>query len=122
MEKLYLVIAAITMVVGQITLKFGMEKVGEVDLIQNGLWQSFRVIFFNPIVIVGLFFYFASAFLYLVSISKLELSFAYPVTISISYISIPFLSWLIFKDRISFFHIFLLFVIFICLVLFYKSK
>jgi multidrug transporter EmrE-like cation transporter len=122
MEKFYLVAAAIIMVIGQITLKFGMGKIGEIDLIKEGVIGSALTIFLNPIVIVGLGFYFVSSFLFLVSISKLDLSFAYPVVISISYISIPLLSILFFKEKISTSQILLLGIIFICLISFYRLE
>lgn len=122
MEKNYLVIAAVMMVMGQLILKAGMERVGEVDLIKSGIVHSFLAIFLNPVVVLGLVIYFVSCFLYLVSISKLDLSFAYPVIISISYISIPLLSYFLFKEKITTSQVVLLGVIFICLILFYRIE
>lgn len=122
MEKIYLVVAAVLMVTGQIILKFGMGKVGEIDLAKEGVIQSALAIFLNPVVLLGLVFYFVSAFLFLVSISKLDLSFAYPVIISISYISIPLLSVLLFKEKIGPSQLVLLGIIFVCLIFFYRLE
>ncbi|EKD93436.1 MAG: hypothetical protein ACD_28C00149G0008 [uncultured bacterium] len=122
MEKIYLVIAAVVMVMGQLILKMGMERVGEIDLVKTGVVHSFLAIFLNPVVLAGLVLYFISCFLYLVSISKLDLSFAYPVIISISYISIPLLSYFIFKEKITSSQMMLLGVIFICLIFFYRIE
>lgn len=122
MEKLYLVLAAIIMVTGQIVLKMGMTRVGEINLVKEGIIASAFTIFLNPVVLGGLVLYFISAFLFLVSISKLDLSFAYPIVISISYISIPLLSILIFKEKISGAQLILLGIIFICLISFYRLE
>jgi len=41
-----------------------------------------------------------SSFFWLVAISRVELSYAYPM-ISISYVLVVFLSWLIFKEEVG---------------------
>ena len=55
---------------------------------------------FNPQLIGGLALYFISAILYIYSLKKIELSIAYP-SISISYIGVLFLSYILFNEALT---------------------
>ncbi|MGE4357225.1 MAG: EamA family transporter [Candidatus Omnitrophota bacterium] len=46
-------------------------------------------------------FYFTSSLIWLMVLSRAELSYAYPM-LSLGYIMIVFLSWIIFKENVSF--------------------
>lgn len=75
-------------VMGQVFLKIGMSSLKAqpaVTLIVKGLT--------TPLVLLGLFLYVLSALIWLIVLSRTELSFAYPF-IGLSYILILIISWL----------------------------
>lgn len=95
MKPFYMIIFSVVLgVIGQIFLKQGMR----------GFSGNFSTLFFhifqNPFVLLGFFLYFLSSLIWLKMLSKVELSYAYPM-ISLGYIFIVFLSWLVFKENIS---------------------
>jgi len=90
-----IIIAAI----GQLILKTGMNQVGELFFKKTNILGNFIKIFSNPIVILGLLFYFSSALVWLVVLSKEKLSFVYPL-VAASYVLTVFLSKVILKENI----------------------
>jgi len=90
-----IIIAAI----GQLILKTGMNQVGELFFKKTNILGNFIKIFSNPMVILGLFFYFSSALVWLVVLSKEKLSFVYPL-VAASYVITVFLSKVILKENV----------------------
>lgn len=85
-------------VIGQLLLKFGMEKVGRI----NGLRDAFNKLmqaFFNPYILAGIAIYGFTTLVWLVILSRVELSIAYPV-LSFGYVLSIFFSWLLLKESI----------------------
>lgn len=86
---------------GQILLKMGMNKIGEVSINSIGsLGQLFINIFKSPIVMIGLFCYVISAAIWLVVLSAVDLSFAYPF-IGLTYVLILVVSKFILKEDVN---------------------
>jgi len=88
-------------VAGQILLKLGMNRIGIVSL--NGLgrlWQLFSAILKSPLVLFGLFLYVVSAVVWLIVLSSVDLSFAYPF-IGSSYVFVLILSKFILKEDVN---------------------
>ncbi len=77
-------------ITGQVIYKYGALKLQEFDLLQ---------IITNPYFILGSVFYGISAILWFWSLSKLELSFAYPF-LAISYVAIMTIGILVFKEQL----------------------
>jgi len=91
-----ILISVILGVIGQVFLKKGMIGFG-------GGWETLLLhIVKNPFVLLGFGFYFLSSLIWLLILSRVDLSYAYPM-LSLGYIFIVFLSWLIFKEYISIF-------------------
>lgn len=86
-------------VVGQLFLKKGMLQIGEFSL-KSGLVAKFIEIFMNPSVLLGFFFYFLSSILWLIVLSRIELSFAYPL-LSVGYILVLIASWYFFNENVT---------------------
>jgi drug/metabolite transporter (DMT)-like permease len=86
-------------VLGQLFLKIGMQQVGEFTMFQKGIILQYLKIFLNPYVFIGLCFYFLSTVFYLYLISRVPLSFAYPM-LSLSYVIVGLISWIFFKEQI----------------------
>lgn len=78
---------------GQFLLKSGMNQVGQIG---GGSIAYYKAMLFktfiNPYVIVGLLLYALSSVFWLIVLSRVDLSFAYPF-LGIGYLIIMFISW-----------------------------
>lgn len=86
---------------GQILLKVGMNRIGALDL--NGLGSLTRLfleVVKSPTVLLGLFLYVISAALWLIVLSTVDLSFAYPF-IGLTYVFVLILSKFILKEDVN---------------------
>ena len=101
MKAIYLIFISIGLAVaGQLFMKAGMSnyQMGEINL-QNSIPQFLKMMF-RPLVFTGFVFFLISSFFWLLALSKVPLSFAYPM-VSISYVLILFFSWFIFKEQVG---------------------
>lgn len=102
-------------VVGHMLLKHGMNQVGRVDSISMLPSIALRAIG-NPFVIIGICTFVMTSGLWLVVLSRVKLSLAYPM-LSMSYILAIIFSWLLFKEHIPYIRIMGAFVICIGVIL-----
>ena len=96
----YIIVAVLVGAVGQILLKKGMARMGPLTLSMNELWSILWRIATNPYVVVGLTIYMCGSVFWLVALSRVELSYAYPFA-SLSYVIMLVASWLIFNENIN---------------------
>ena len=86
---------------GQIAMKNGMTQIGKIDsivqLISPGMLSKMVT---NGYVIGGLLLYFIAAFLWLGALSKLEVSFMYPL-LSLGYVLTAILAFIIFRENVT---------------------
>jgi len=87
-------------VVGQLLLKVGMQNIGTYNLIDKGILLQYIKIYLNPHVFMGLVCYFLSTVFWLYLISRVPLSFAYPM-LSISYIMVALAAVFLFGEKVS---------------------
>jgi len=87
-------------VLGQLAFKSGMLKTGEIVFHPARVFQIGLQILSKPIILVGVFLYAVSAFFWIIALSKVQLSFAYPM-LSIGYVLIFFLSVWLFSEPFS---------------------
>jgi len=87
-------------IIAQILLKTGMLQIGKFSVEFSKLFSTFVGIFLNPFVLTGMFLYFAASLLWLIVLSRIDLSFAYPL-LSVGYIFIVLYSDLILKEDVS---------------------
>ena len=88
-------------VIGQILLKKGMLIVGQFDFSAlDQLLPQFIKAFLNPYVFMGFVFYFLSSLFWMVVLSKVQLSVAYPL-LSLGYVFVLIASWFLFKEPIT---------------------
>ena len=87
-------VAVVISVIGQVSLKMGMNQVGAIDAgsLARPMETLMRV-FSTPLVWLGLSCYGVSALLWLVVLSRLDLSYAY-VMLASMYVLVPLVSWL----------------------------
>jgi len=81
---------------GQLILKKGMLILGPIETLSLSTFD----IFFNPYVLLGIIFNLGGWILYILALSKSELSLAYPIW-SLTFVIVPTVSILIFKESIS---------------------
>jgi multidrug transporter EmrE-like cation transporter len=84
-------------VVGQMVMKTGMNQVGQINALSLGM---FGRMFTNIYVLLGFAAYALSSVCYLMALSKLDLSFAYPM-VGLGYVIVVFLSWVFLKEPVS---------------------
>ena len=96
---LYVLISVCFNVFGQYSMKQGMRKFGEVTFDSNILMTIMKM-FLLPNVLLGLFFYAISTVFWLIALSKIELSVAYPM-LSVGYILLMILSYFLLNESIT---------------------
>lgn len=97
---LLIVIAMLIGVIGQLCLKIGMNRVGNIEpLVLARVVEIGRAIFAEPLVWIGLACYGTSALFWLLVLSRFDLSYAYPMLASM-YIILPLLSRIFLKESI----------------------
>ncbi len=87
-------------IVGQLLLKKGMNAVGTVSLLNRRVVSTVFRMLTNPYIIVGGIVFVASLALWLIVLSKLDVSYAYPI-VSINYVAIALASKLFFRETVS---------------------
>lgn len=100
--SIMLILISISIAVcGQILLKIGINRIGVGEMSSfEALRQLFTGVIKSPMVLTGLFLYFISAAIWIVVLSTVELSFAYPF-IGFTYVLVLVLSKVILKEDIS---------------------
>jgi multidrug transporter EmrE-like cation transporter len=111
MNYLFIFSSILLGALAQIALKYGANK---------GAVSSGLVGFINPQIITGLGLYGLSALLWIYALSKVQLSFAYPM-VALGYVVVTVLSYVIFKEDISTLRISGLSVIVIGVIMIAKS-
>jgi multidrug transporter EmrE-like cation transporter len=85
----------------QIMLKAGMSGSAVQRAIATGLSvQSIRTVLFSPLVIGGLFLYFGAAMVWLLVLSKVDVSLAYPF-VALGFGLTAVFGWLLFGEALS---------------------
>ncbi|MBI1925467.1 EamA family transporter [Candidatus Poribacteria bacterium] len=85
-------------VIGQLLLKKGMINVGRVGSVKEVVPTLIQA-FLNPFVIGGISVYGFTTMIWLVILSRIKLSVAYPM-ISLGYVISIFFAWLFFKESV----------------------
>ncbi len=97
-DYILLIFNVLLTVIGQILLKQGVSEVGRINSFRE-LFPKLTQVIFNPFVLGGISIYGFTTFVWLVILSRVKLSIAYPM-LSLGYVlTIPF-SWLFFKESI----------------------
>ncbi len=87
-------------VAGQLSLKFGMSKMGNFALTAPELGAVFLRAALNPYVLLGLLCYGSGFLVWLVVLAKAEVSYAYPM-ISLGYVFTAVLAWHLFGENVT---------------------
>lgn len=84
----------------QLCLKAGADKVGPITLSLDNLWDLLRGIIFNPMICLGLSCYVVSVIAWIVALSRVEVSFAYPM-LSIGYVVSAVAAYYLFGEALT---------------------
>jgi len=87
-------------VTGQLSLKYGMSKIGNFSLSLSTLPPVFLKAATNLHVLFGLLCYGLGFMVWLIVLSKAEVSYAYPL-ISLGYVLTAILAWVLFGEALS---------------------
>jgi len=103
---------------GQLAIKAGMKQVGYIK--GANFMPLILAAFTNPYVILGLFFYVLATVTWILVLSRVDLSFAYPL-LSLGYILILILSVTVLKETVSFVRILGTLLIIVGVILIFRS-
>ncbi len=90
-------------VCGQLSMKAGMNKVGEITA--SDFSQPFELVgrvAKSAWAVTGIILYAVSAIFWLIVLSRIDLSVAYPL-VAAGYVFVVFYSWLVFKESVRWF-------------------
>jgi len=96
---LLLIVCVLLAIAGQIFLKTGMNQIGSIN-VKSLLSSKFFSIVFQKYVFIGIVCYFSGAMLWLVVLSQVDVSYAYPL-LAISYVFVAIYSWIFFGENIT---------------------
>ena len=101
-KSILLILLSILIAIGgQVLLKVGMNQISSAEIISlNGAKSFFLAVLKSPKVMTGLFLYGLSAIVWLIILSRVDLSFAYPM-IGISYIFMLVISKFLLNEHVS---------------------
>lgn len=95
---LLLGVSILLAVTGQLLMKKGMMIFGSFPV--NQMLQNIFPMFLNPFIFFGFACFAASSLFWLVVLSRLELSFVYPM-VSVAYVIVALASLIFFKENVT---------------------
>jgi drug/metabolite transporter (DMT)-like permease len=101
MSTMMLILAATVLgIIGQLMLKQGMTAMGPLSVSLPGVPTIIWRMITSPMVIGGLAIYGFGTFFWLITLSRLELSFVYPF-ISLNQVIVFLIAWVILREEVS---------------------
>ena len=97
---MYVLISGVLGVAGQLILKRGISSLGTLALSPDTVLPIVWAMATNPLVIVGLCIYASGTFFWLIALSRVDLSYAYPFA-SLNYVLVLIASWLLLGEQPS---------------------
>jgi multidrug transporter EmrE-like cation transporter len=97
----YVLLSVFINTTAQLLLKLGMERIGVFQLQWQTLGPLLLKVAVNPFIILGMFCYMASVGSWLVVLSRVDVSYAYPL-VSFGYILTAFAGYFWFQESLSF--------------------
>jgi drug/metabolite transporter (DMT)-like permease len=97
---LYIFLSGILGVTGQIILKRGLAQLGPLTLTPDTLVGVVISCALNPLIVIGLAVTVSGTFFWLIALSRVDLSFAYPFA-SLNYVFVLAGSWLLLGEALS---------------------
>ena len=98
-DYILLIVNVFLTVIGQILMKQGMNQIGKIGGSLTDIVPKLIQAFTNPFVIGGISVYGFTTMLWLIILSRVKLSIAYPM-LSLGYIFSIFFAWLLFRESV----------------------
>lgn len=93
-------LATLIATLGQLLLKSGMRQVGPISRADlSNPFPLLVTVFSNPLILIAIPLYVAGFLTWLIVLSKLDLSYAYPF-LAVTYVLVPLLSWLLLGEHV----------------------
>ncbi|OIO87754.1 MAG: hypothetical protein COW32_03805 [Candidatus Aquicultor secundus] len=101
-RSIALIVFSITLAIaGQLLLKSGMNQVGRIGTGDLVYYKDMLIkTFLHPYVLFGLALYFLSSIVWLIVLSRVNLSFAYPFA-GLGYVIVMIISWRFMNEPVS---------------------
>ncbi len=101
MTLLPLFISISLLVVAQLSLKAGMNQIGAISMGDRAAVIGLvGKVFTTPLVLTGVVLYAVSSFFWLIALSRVDLSYAYPF-VGLAYVAVALFSWLFLGESLS---------------------
>lgn len=94
----------------QVLLKIGMKSIGHFDFILSNFWPIFSRVAQSPAILGGLFLYVLSVGFWMMALSRVEVSYAYPLS-SLGYVFTAMAGYFLLQEGLSVTRIFGIFII-----------
>ncbi|MGW8228790.1 MAG: SMR family transporter [Gammaproteobacteria bacterium] len=86
--------------IAQLALKASVRQMGEIKLSMVGAWPVTQQLMLEPALWLGLFCYGISVIIWILALSRVDVSIAYPM-LSIGYIVNALFAWLLFGEALT---------------------
>ena len=86
--------------IAQLALKASVRQMGEIKLSMAGAWPVTQQLMLEPALWLGLFCYGISVIIWILALSRVDVSIAYPM-LSIGYIVNALFAWLLFGEALT---------------------
>jgi drug/metabolite transporter (DMT)-like permease len=96
----YILLSVFINTAAQLLLKLGMNRIGHFALSWQQLPQLIEQVAFNPFIVLGMVCYVASVASWLVVLSRVDVSYAYPM-VSLGYILTAVAGYFLFHEGLS---------------------
>lgn len=116
-----ILIAIIISSAGNLLLKYGASRIGNLSLSKESLIPEMIKVFTEPFIVIGLSGYVLGFLIWLKVLATTEVSRAYPILVSSTIVLVLIGSAIFFKENLSFLKIIGIFVIIFGIYLLFKS-
>ncbi len=107
---------------GALAIKFKINQLGQIDLGSFRLVLTyFLTLFSSPLVISGLGAIFLSAIVWMIALTRLDISVAYPVAVGLNFVVVIFVAVLAYHENLSVNRALGLLLIFVSLFIIYRD-
>jgi drug/metabolite transporter (DMT)-like permease len=86
--------------IAQLLLKAGTNKIGHITLSLDKAWDLLWQVAFNPFIFMGLVCYVISVGVWIIALSRVDVSYAYPM-LSLGYVLNALLAYYLFGEQLS---------------------
>ena len=86
--------------ISQLLLKHGMNRIGYFSFSWENLWPISQQIMMNPFIVIAIACYGFSVIVWMLVLSRSEVSFAYPM-LSLGYLVVAIMSYFIFQEALT---------------------